>query len=25
MPNRKGFVPDPRPDLHNPACRVDCR
>lgn len=25
MPNRKGFVPDPRPDLHNPPCRVDCR
>jgi mono/diheme cytochrome c family protein len=25
MPNSKGFVPDPRPDLHNPACRVDCR
>jgi hypothetical protein len=25
MPNRKGFVPDPRPDLHNTPCRVDCR
>ena len=25
MPNRKGFVTDPRPDLHNPACRIDCR
>jgi mono/diheme cytochrome c family protein len=25
MPNRKGFVADPRPDLHNPACRADCR
>jgi len=25
MPNRKGFVPDPRPDLHNSPCRVDCR
>jgi cytochrome c len=25
MPNRRGFVPDPRPDLHNPPCRVDCR
>ncbi len=21
MPNRKGFVFDPRPDLHNPACK----
>ena len=25
MPNRKGFVLDPRPDLHNPPCRIDCR
>lgn len=25
MPNRKGFVPDPRPDLQNPPCRFDCR
>lgn len=25
MPNRNGFVADPRPDLHNTPCRVDCR
>lgn len=25
MPNRKGFVPDPRPDLQNPPCRTQCR
>jgi cytochrome c len=25
MPNRKGFTSDPRPDLHNSPCRVDCR
>jgi cytochrome c len=25
MPNRKGFVPDPRPDLHNAPCRFECR
>lgn len=25
MPNRNGFVLDPRPDLHSAACRVDCR
>lgn len=25
MPNRKGFVLDPRPDLYSAACRVDCR
>ena len=24
MPNRKGFVRDPRPDLANAPCRVDC-
>jgi len=24
-PNRKGLFPDPRPYLHNPPCRVDCR
>lgn len=25
MPNRNGFVPDPRPDLHNTPCRSACR
>lgn len=25
MPNRNGFVPDPRPDVHNVACMVDCK
>jgi S-disulfanyl-L-cysteine oxidoreductase SoxD len=25
MPNRAGFVTDPRPDLQNPACRTQCR
>jgi cytochrome c len=25
MPNRKGFVSDPRPDLHNAPCRSECR
>ncbi len=25
MPNRAGFVPDPRPDVANVPCRVDCR
>lgn len=24
MPNRNGFTADTRPDLRNPACRVDC-
>ena len=24
MPNRNGFTADPRPDLHNRACRADC-
>lgn len=25
MPNRDGFVPDPRPDTKNAACMRDCR
>lgn len=25
MPNRKGFVTDPRPDIANVPCRTDCR
>jgi S-disulfanyl-L-cysteine oxidoreductase SoxD len=25
MPNRRGFVRDPRPDLHNVPCQVACR
>ena len=24
MPNRRGFVPDPRPDVANAPCRHDC-
>ena len=24
MPNRAGFVSDPRPDLSNAACSIDC-
>ncbi|MDT8447849.1 MAG: c-type cytochrome [bacterium] len=24
MPNRRGFVPDPRPDTHNRACMAPC-
>lgn len=24
MPNRDGFVPDPRPDVKNPGCMQDC-
>ena len=24
MPNRNGFVTDPRPDLHNAPCRIGC-
>ncbi len=24
MPNRKGFVGDPRPDVNDPACQRDC-
>ena len=25
MPNRKGFTADPRPDIVNVPCRIDCR
>jgi cytochrome c len=25
MPNRNGFVPDPRPDVHNVACMSRCK
>ncbi|MBV8924303.1 MAG: cytochrome c [Bradyrhizobium sp.] len=25
MPNRDGFVPDPRPDVKNEACSKDCK
>ncbi|MEO8714593.1 MAG: cytochrome c [Acetobacteraceae bacterium] len=25
MPNREGFVSDPRPDVHEAACMKDCR
>ncbi len=25
MPNRNGFVKDPRPDIHNVACMHDCK
>ncbi len=25
MPNRDGFVADPRPDVHDMACMKDCR
>jgi hypothetical protein len=25
MPNRNGFVPDPRPDVHNVACMANCK
>jgi cytochrome c len=25
MPNRNGFVPDPRPDVHNVACMTNCK
>ena len=25
MPNRAGFMPDPRPDLHNVPCKFRCR
>jgi hypothetical protein len=25
MPNRNGFVPDPRPDVHNIACMANCK
>lgn len=25
MPNRDGFVPDPRPDVHNTPCMRDCK
>jgi S-disulfanyl-L-cysteine oxidoreductase SoxD len=25
MPNRNGFVKDPRPDIHNVACMYDCK
>jgi len=25
MPNRDGFVPDPRPDVKNEACTSNCK
>jgi cytochrome c len=25
MPNRYGFISDPRPDLHNNPCRDSCK
>jgi mono/diheme cytochrome c family protein len=24
MPNRDGFIPDPRPDVHNKGCMINC-